>query len=262
MTYAVLALVALTTIFPVLWMLYSSIKPTQDILRDVFAPPTTLYFGNFDAVLQDMLIWVKNSVLVTGISLAIILVVSALAAYAFSQLRFRGRELLFVFMLVGLMVPAHALVVAGFKWISVLGIGGILALILTYGGWSSFGILVMRSFFDAVPKEIIEAARMDGASHWKILTRVLLPLARPGIATVTIFTFLWVWNDFVYPLVYLQRTEDLTVPIGILSFQSRQGVQWGPQMATLAIATIIPLVAYLIARRQFVRGIMQGAVKG
>jgi multiple sugar transport system permease protein len=262
--YVFLVLLAVIVLYPVVWMLYSAFKSDSEILQSVFSLPSSLYTGNFGKVLNSgMDTWVYNSIFVSVVSVAGILVLSATAAYAFSAFQFRGKNALFIMLLIGLMVPPQAIVIAGFKWVSLLGlIDTYWALIFTYFGWSSFGILVLRNFFQSVPQELKDAARIDGASHWQIFTRIMLPLARPSIATVAIFNFMWVWNEFIYPLVYMQSETHYTIPIGVLQFQSRSGIRYGTQMAGLVVATSIPLIVYLLFRRQFVRGIFEGALKG
>jgi ABC-type glycerol-3-phosphate transport system permease component len=263
--YLLMTLVAVSILFPVVWMLYSSIKSNQDILTNVFALPHHFDTSNYRNLFNggQMPIWLLNSGLITVVSVAGIAVMSALAAYAFAAFEFRGKEKLFVFCLIGLMIPPQALIVSGFKWMSLFAlIGSRWALILTYLGWISFGVLVLRNFFQAVPKEIIEAARIDGAGHWRIFRRIMLPLARPSIGTVVVLNFMWVWNDFIYPLVYVDSADRYTIPLGILQFQSRLGVQWGTQMAALSVAAGVPLIVYLIFQRQFIRGVLAGSLKG
>jgi ABC-type glycerol-3-phosphate transport system permease component len=264
LVYPFLIVVAIVVLYPVVWMLYSAFKPDGAILENVFSLPSSLYLTNFSKVLNSgMDTWLWNSFLVTTVSVAGVLVLSALAAYAFAVFDFRGKEALFILLLVGLMVPPQAIVIAGFKWMSILHfVDTYWALIFTYFGWSSFGILVLRNFFQSVPRDVKDAARIDGASHWQLFTKIMLPLARPSLATVAIFNFMWVWNEFIYPLVYMQSEVHYTIPLGIQQFQSRSGIQYGTQMAGLAIATAVPLVVYLLFRRQFVRGIFEGALKG
>jgi ABC-type glycerol-3-phosphate transport system permease component len=263
--YVLMTLVAVSILFPVIWMLYSSIKSNQDILTSVFALPHHFDTSNYRNLFNggQMPIWLLNSGLITVVSVAGIAVMSALAAYAFTAFEFRGKEKLFVFCLIGLMIPPQALIVSGFKWMSLFAlIGSRWALILTYLGWISFGVLVLRNFFQAVPKEIVEAARIDGAGHWRIFSRIMLPLARPSIGTVVVLNFMWVWNDFIYPLVYVDSADRYTIPLGILQYQSRLGVQWGTQMAALSVAAGVPLIVYLIFQRQFIRGVLAGSLKG
>jgi multiple sugar transport system permease protein len=263
--YPFLIVIAGVLLYPVFWMMYSSLKSNTAVLQDVFALPTSLDLSNFSEVFSTagMGTWLTNSAVVSVVSTAAVLALSALAAYGFAAFQFRGKELIFVLVLVGLMVPPQALVIAGFQWMSVLHlIDSYWALIFTYCAWSSFGILVLRNFFESVPREVREAARIDGATHWQMFTRIMLPLSRPSLATVAIFNFLWVWNEFVYPLVYVQSEDRQTIPLGILQFQGRAGIQWGLLMAALTIATLVPLLVYLVFQRQFVRGLLEGAVKG
>jgi ABC-type glycerol-3-phosphate transport system permease component len=260
-----LVLVALTVLAPVVWMLYSSLKPNLTILQDPFELPSSFYVGNYKSVFAggQMPTWILNSFFVTVVSIVGIGLFSALIAFAFATFTFRGKEKLFILTLVGLMIPPQALVISGFKWMSILDLVGTRwSLIVTYLGWISFGVLVLRNFFESVPKEIVEAARIDGAGHWRVFRSIMLPLARPSIGTVVVLNFMWVWNDFIYPLVYVNKADQYTIPLGILQYQSRLGVQWGTQMAALAVAAGVPLIVYLIFQRQFVRGMLQGSLKG
>jgi multiple sugar transport system permease protein len=263
--YPPLVLLALTIIYPLVWMLYSAFKSNNAILRSPFSFPLHPTLANFRALLSqgELTVWVQNSVVVTAASVVLTLMLAAAAAYGFSTFSFRGKTPLFALLLIGLMIPPQALVIAGYKWVTLLHLedsyGG---LIFTYCSWTPFGVLVLRNFFDSVPKEIREAAIVDGASHLRIFWQVLLPLARPSLMTVAIFNVIWVWNDFVYPLVYIQSEDKYTVPVGVLQFQGRSSTELGQQMAVLAVATALPLLMYLVFRRQFVRGVLQGAVKG
>ncbi len=263
--YPIFALVALTILFPIFWMLYSSLKSSTDIFADVFALPKSLFVDNYVTVFTagGMDVYFKNSLIVTISSVTGLLLFTSLAAYAFATFHFRGKTALYLFMLIGLMVPAQALIISGFKWMSILKLlSKYWALVFTYFGWGSFGVLVLRDFFEGVPREIKDAARIDGAGHWNMFARIMVPLARPSMATIAIFYFMWVWNDFIYPLVYMQTETMYTIPLGVLFFNSRYNVNWGLQMAALTVATVPPLLIYLFFQRLFVRGILAGALKG
>lgn len=263
--YPIFTLLALTILFPLFWMIYSSLKSDTDIFANVFALPTTIYLENYKTVFTTggMDIYFKNSLIVSVVSVAGILVFASMAAYALAMFRLRGGTLVFIFLLIGLMIPPQALIISGFKWMATLRLlSTYWALLFTYFGWTSFGILVLRNFFMSVPQELKDAARIDGASHWQMFTRIMLPLARPSIATIAIFNFMWIWNDFIYPLVYMQTQDMYTVPLGILFLNGRYIIQWGLQMAGLAVATIPPMIVYYVFQKQFVRGIMAGALKG
>lgn len=263
--YPLLILVSVLVLFPVVWMTYSAFKSNSAIFDDVFALPTTLYLENFTTVFTagGMATFFKNSAIVTFISVAGLVALSSLAAYAFASIEFRGKTLLFLFFLVGLMVPPQALIISGFTWISSLNmLNTYYALIFTYFGWTSLGILVLRNFFESVPREITDAAKVDGAGHWHMFRHIMVPLSRPSTATIAIFYFMWVWNDFIYPLVYMQEESMYTVPLGILFLNGRYNVEWGLQMAGLTVATLIPMLVYYIFQKEFIRGILAGALKG
>jgi ABC-type glycerol-3-phosphate transport system permease component len=263
--YPVFLLIAAVILYPLVWMTYSSFKENADIFANVFALPSSLYLGNYVTVFTQgaMGLYFRNSLFISVVSVAGLLVFSSLAAYAFASFRFRGSTPLFMILLLGLMVPPQALIISGFKLMSILNlIDTYWALIFTYFGWTSFGILVLRNFFQSVPRDVKDAARVDGAGHWQMFSQIMLPLARPSISTIAIFYFMWVWNEFIYPLVYMQTPEKYTIPLGVLFFNGRYTVEWGLQMAALAVATIVPLAVYYMFQKQFIRGILAGALKG
>ena len=263
--YPLFLLLAAIILYPLVWMIYSSFKSNTDIFANVFALPNQLYLGNYITVFTEgaMGLYFRNSLLIAVVSVAGLLVLSSLAAYAFATFRFRGSTPLFMILLLGLMVPPQALIISGFKLMSILKLlDTYWALIFTYLGWSSFGIMVLRNFFQSVPRDVKDAARVDGAGHWQMFTQIMLPLARPSISTIAIFYFMWVWNEFIYPLVYMQSPEKYTVPLGVLFFNGRYTIEWGLQMAALAVATIVPLIVYYAFQKQFIRGILAGALKG
>lgn len=263
--YPLFLLLAAVILYPLAWMLYSSFKSNTDIFANVFALPSQLYLGNYITVFTEgaMGLYFRNSLLIAVVSVTGLLVLSSLAAYAFATFRFRGSTPLFMILLLGLMVPPQALIISGFKLMSILELlDTYWALIFTYLGWSSFGIMVLRNFFQSVPRDVKDAARVDGAGHWQMFSQIMLPLARPSISTIAIFYFMWVWNEFIYPLVYMQTPEKYTVPLGVLFFNGRYTIEWGLQMAALAVATIVPLIVYYAFQKQFIRGILAGALKG
>jgi ABC-type glycerol-3-phosphate transport system permease component len=263
--YPIFLLIAALILYPLVWMTYSSFKGNADIFANVFALPRELYLGNYVTVFTEgaMGLYFRNSLLISVVSVAGLLVFSSLAAYAFATFRFRASTPLFMILLLGLMVPPQALIISGFKLMSILNLlDTYWALIFTYFGWTSFGILVLRNFFQAVPRDVKDAARVDGAGHWQMFSQIMLPLARPSLSTIAIFYFMWVWNEFIYPLVYMQTPEKYTIPLGVLFFNGRYTIEWGLQMAALAVATVVPLLVYYVFQKQFIRGILAGALKG
>ena len=263
--YVLLGILSLSIILPVGWMVVTSFRDNTSTLIEPFGFSGTYGIQNYIQLFEsgDVFNWLRSSVVVNIFSVALIGVLSVLAGYGFSAYSFRGKNLLFGLMIVGLTIPPQALVIAGYRWVSILDIDNtFLALIFTYGGWTSFGMLLMRNFFDAVPKELREAAIVDGASQWRIFYEVYFPLGRAPLATVLIFSSVWVWNEFIYPLVYMQSEENYTLPIGVLQFTGRTTNEIATQMAVLTFATALPLILYLVFRKQFLRGLLDGAVKG
>lgn len=263
--YPVLLVIAATIVYPLLWMLASAFRTNTDVLGSPFGLPSHPTLANFRQLFDEgeLVQWLRSSAFVTVTSVVVVVALSAVAAYGFSTFEFRFKTPLFAALIVGLMVPPQALVIAGFKWVTILKLeDSYLGLILTYSAWTPFGILLLRNFFDSVPRDIVEAARIDGASHVRMFAQIMLPMARPVVLTVVIFNVIWIWNDFIYPLIYIQTPSKYTVPVGVLQFQGRSSTALGSQMAVLAVATAFPVLVYLVFRRQFVRGVMQGAVKG
>lgn len=263
--YPIFLALSVIILFPLVWMFYSSFKSNADIFADVFALPNSLYLDNYKQVFQlaGLGSFFRSSMIVSLVSVVGLLALSTTAAYAFAFMEFRGKTFLFLLFLLGLMVPPQALIISGYGWMTVLGIlDTYWALIFTYFGWSAFGILVLRDAFEAVPREISDSAKVDGAGHWARFWYIVLPLARPSTATVAIFLFMWIWNDFLYPLVYLQSEERYTLPLGIMFLNGQYAPEWGLQMAGLTVATAVPLTVYYFLQKQFVRGLMAGALKG
>ncbi len=263
--YPVFIAISVMILFPIVWMFYSSFKTNSEIFSNVFSLPSQLYLGNYQEVfdLAGLGVFFRNSIFVSVISVLGLLALSTTAAYAFAFIDFRFKSLAFLVFLIGLMVPPQALVISGYGWMSILGLlDSYWALIFTYLGWTAFGILVIRNTFESVPREIAESARVDGASHWATFWHIMLPLARPSTATVAIFFFMWIWNDFLYPLVYVQSEERYTLPLGIMFLSGQYSPRWGLQMAGLTVATAIPIFVYYVLQKQFVRGVMAGALKG
>lgn len=263
--YAVFLLMFAIIVYPMIWMFYTSFKEQWQIFQDPFALPQWLNINNYIRAWTkgDFGLYFMNSIIVTVPSVLGVLAVSSLAAFSFARFRFKGDNALFLFFLLGIMVPPQAIVIPAFQIVSTLGlISNFLALIFTYLSWCPVGIFILRSFFRSIPQEIMDAARIDGCSSFGTYWRIALPLSKPALATVAIFYFVWVWNDFLYPLLYLQKDTMSTIPMGLMLFAGRYQVDWGMQTAALSIATFAPITFYLIFQDKFVKGLTAGAVKG
>jgi raffinose/stachyose/melibiose transport system permease protein len=204
-----------------------------------------------------------NSVIVTGASLAVAIVCAVLAAYGFAQLRFRGSEVLFIVILLGLMIPPAALIIPLFVEIRTLGLydthAGLGLVYVAFG--LPLSILILRAFFASIPRELIDAARVDGATERWILWGVVVPLSKAPIATVTILMFLFTWNDFFLALVLLRDASSYTLPLGISQFIGQYSTPFELIAAAVLIASFPVFILYLLLHRYFERGVAEGAIK-
>jgi raffinose/stachyose/melibiose transport system permease protein len=222
--------------------------------------------GNFITAWEDGSFgtYLRSSAIVTFSVVAVATVLSILAGYAFGMMRFRGREVLFYVLLVGLMVPLEATVVPLFYDLRDLGLTDTYwALILPQAGVSvAFGTYWMRAFFRSVPPSLVEAARLDGSSSWMTLWRVVLPLGRPAVLTMVVLIFMWTWNEFLLALVMVSDEDLRTAPLGLAFFQGRNTSDF-PLLAAGSVIVATPVVVlYLFLQRHFIRGMLTGAVKG
>lgn len=264
---ATLATGALLMITPFLYMLSTSFKGQQYVLRlpPQFIPdPATL--SNYERILVrgDFGQYFLNSLMVAVGSTALSVLLSAMMAYGFARYRFPGRELMFRLLLLGLMVPAIMLIVPQFVLAKHLGLIDTLpGLVVFYvAGSLALNTFLLRGFFEAIPSELDQAMQIDGAGDWRRFWNLALPLARPALATATIFTFLATWDEFAWALTIISSPEKQTLPIAIALLQGPKGTQWGLVFAASIIA-ILPVIAVFLAfQRHFVQGLTSGAVKG
>ena len=205
-----------------------------------------------------------NSVIVAVCSTTLSLLLSSMMAYAFARFRFPGRELLFKLLLVGLMIPAMMLIIPQFILAKYLGlIDSLAGLVIFYAGSSlSLNTFLLRGFFHAIPFELEQAMEMDGAGAFTRYWRLVLPLAKPALATATIFTFLASWDEFAWALTIINTPSKRTLPIGIALFQGQNSTLWGLVFAAATIAVVPVIVVFLLFQRYFVQGLTAGAVKG
>lgn len=264
LTYIIFAIVLVAVLYPILWMLMSSLKTTYQIFEDPLGIATAPSLDNYARALVtgNFGLNLLNSVIVTVPSVLLILLISAFAGYAFARLRFRGSKVLFYLLLIGVMVPPQAIIITVFQVVFRLGLlNNFFGLILVYMSWAPVAIFILTTFFKGIPTEILEAAEIDGAGIVRTFFSVGLPLAKPALATVAIFYFVWVWNDFIYPLTLLQDPELATIPLGLQQFQGLYRVDWGTQTAALTMAVAVPIIIYMFFQDKFVRGLTAGAIK-
>ncbi|MCH1626006.1 carbohydrate ABC transporter permease [Ferdinandcohnia quinoae] len=258
-------IIAIAFIFPIIWMLFVSIKPEGFSTTEPlawFLPPYS--FENYANIIFDSLIfrWLLNSLVVGVITTFLTLLITSLAAFALSQMKFRYKNLIFIFFLLGLMIPGEATIIPLYEVAKSLGLldsyaGLILPMIA-----SPLGVIILKSFFDNVPKEVIESAIIDGCSNFKLFYKIVLPLAKPALSAIGIFTFIGSWNNFLWPYLSILSESLYTLPVGLPVFNSTYSQAYVLPMTANAIASIPVIIAFLIFEKQIVKGISLTGIKG
>lgn len=262
-----IALVVLAVIFffPMVWMVLSSFKTDQAIFRSPFALPESIDLSQWSRAWEVGNIgqYAINSAVVTGVSVTLILVIGSAAAYAFSRFRFPGRTLAMALFVLGLLLPLQAYFIAQyhlFRDLTLLDTRW--ALIIPYTAMGlPLAVFLLKVYIDGLPDELFEQARIDGAGDGRIFWRIALPLLRPGLATVAIFSALAAWNEFLLALLYIQSDDLKTIPTGLLAFSSRYQTDYALLFAALSMITIPMIVIYIVFNRHIVDGITTGSVK-
>ena len=262
----VLAANALLVVLPIVFMLLSSLKTTREIFQRPFAAPAVPRWDNYAQVwgAAHFAVYFRNSVVVTVVSMALILVTGTLAAYALARYRFRGNDLLFLYFLTGIMVPIRLAIIPLFVLMRDLRLlDNLWSLVFVYAasGLPS-AVFILTGFLRTVPQELDEAARIDGAGELGILRRVLLPLVRPALAIVTVYNIIPIWNDFFFPLVFIHEDRLKTLPLGLTVFFGEYQTNWALLFAGLTLAVAPVLVLYVLLSQQFIKGLTAGAIKG
>ncbi|WP_052488055.1 carbohydrate ABC transporter permease [Gordoniibacillus kamchatkensis] len=252
---------------PFLWMISASLKPELE----VFTYPIQWIPKTWHAAQNYRQVWAGdypfalyywNSIKVTVLTTAISVTVSSMAAYGFSKVRFKGREALFLLVLVTFMVPSQAILVPQFLLYRWLGLFNNHAGLILLNCFSVIGTFLLRQFFLSIHNDYIESARIDGAGHFRIFTGIAVPLVRPALATYAILRFIWTWNDYQNPLIFLRSEELFTLQLGIRKFADMNGEFYSLIMAA-AVSAIIPLlVIFVIGQKNVIEGISMGGVKG
>jgi putative chitobiose transport system permease protein len=264
--YVILTAFALITVFPFLWMLLSSLKGPLDPIASV--PPQLIpghpTLDNYTRVLASLpiLTFFQNSIVVAVLVTGLNVLVSAMAAYPLAKMRFRGREAIFYLLLATLIVPAQLTYIPSFILaVNVFHYYDSLPSVILPGLASAFNIFLMRQAFRGVPNDLIDAARVDGAGEWRVWWQILLPIVRPSMAAVAIFTFVTSWNDFLWPSLMLHTREGMTLPVGLAALQGFFSSDFRAIAAGVTMTVIPILLFFLVVQRWFVRG-LAGAVKG
>ncbi|GAB4518751.1 MAG: carbohydrate ABC transporter permease [Roseibium sp.] len=265
--FVILSCLALLFLAPTAGVLLSSVKTTRAIaLGDLWSWPDTLYLGNYVEVLSNPSVhrYFLNTLLVTVPATVASTALGVLAGYTFAKLPFRGSNLLFLFIIAGMFFPPQVILVPLFRLFNGLGLIDTLwpiGLVHTALG-IPICTLLMRNFFATVPNALREAAILEGANEWQVLTRVALPLSLPALAVLATLQFTWIWNDFLWPLIFTQSDDMRTIMVGIVNLRGQYTVAWGVQGALSLIASLPTLLIFLFFQRYFIKGMTMGAVKG
>jgi multiple sugar transport system permease protein len=263
--YAALTLLAAVSLAPFVWTLSTSLKNIDEVF--VYPPvllPSTFKFSNYTTLWNELPMdrWIFNSAYIVILSVLGKLILTSTAAYSFARLRWPGRDYVFYAFLSALMIPWEVTLIPGFVLMRQFGwIDTHLALIVPSIG-DVFGLFLLRQFFLSIPRELEDAARIDGAGYFGVFWRIVLPLSKSALAVVAVLGFIGVWNAFLWPLIMINSTEKFTLPVGLQLLNSQHGTDWTVLMAGDVIALIPVVIVYLAAQKHFVRGITLSGIKG
>ncbi|GAA1666004.1 carbohydrate ABC transporter permease [Fodinicola feengrottensis] len=263
--HLLLAPTALIFLFPLVQLVMTSVEPEADINR--FPPrfwPSRITFDGYVELFQQsgIIRWFLNTVIVSGTSVLAHLVLCSLAGYGFARLKFPGRNLGFLMIVATIMIPTQLLMIPTYVMFSRLGIINTLASAIVPWLASAFGIFLMRQFFLSLPVELEEAARLDGCSPYGTFWRVILPLARPALATLAIFTLIGSWNDLIWPLIAINDSHNYTLQLGLSDFLGTRRTRWSLLMAGNVVATAPLILFFMVAQKQFVATMTFSGLKG
>ncbi len=251
-------------VFPLYWMVVVALSSRADLLGgDLRLWPRSFTVENFRRVLSafPVLTWFGNSVAISLVTSLITMTFSLLGGYAFAHLRFRGSNVLFLLALSTLMIPVQVIMVALFKLVTTLGIYGSYWAVILPTAASAFGVFLARQFMLGIPRDLIEAARIDGAGNLRVFSSIVLPLCKPLLAVLFFMTLLQSWNDFAWPLIALKENQLFTLPIGLLYLQGQFGSDYGATMA-FALLNVTPMVVLFLAfQRYFVQGFARSGIR-
>jgi len=265
LVYISLALTVLCMLVPFAWMLSASLKLSKDVFSfPIQWIPDSPRWENFKDIWTRIPLgmFIYNTAKLSVIVTVLQLLTSSFAAYAFSKLKFRGKHALFLGYIATIAIPWQAYMVPQFILMRSMGLNNTHLSIILLQAFSAFGVFLMRQFYQGIPDELCEAARIDGMNEYGIWAKIMLPLSKPALSTLTIFTFVSTWNDFLGPMIYLTKTELKTIQIGLRMFISQYSAEYGLIMAASVVSIIPVLIVFLAVQKYFVQGIATSGIKG
>jgi raffinose/stachyose/melibiose transport system permease protein len=259
------SLFSLVIIYPIIWLALSGLKTNSDFFLNTWSLPEEWVWENYIAAWDAGIgKYFFNSVFITVVSVITVLLFGSMAAYGLSRFRFKGQNILLIIILSGLMLAPQVSLIPLYKLLQGVGLYNTYgALIIPYVAFQlPFAIFLMRSYFLSIPKELEEAAIIDGCNRWKVYWNIVIPMGKPIIASCALLTAMNVWNEFMFALVFIEDSSLRTIPVGLMNLRSQLNTNFGIQLAGLAISALPMIIAYIIFQKQFVRGISAGGVKG
>lgn len=265
LVFVLFCIMAAGVVIPLLWMLLSSLKNNTEFLKDPWGVPAKLLFINYaNAFKQGVGQYFLNSVIVTACAVVLIIVIGFMASYALARIDFPGRNLIFLFLLGGMMISPEVNLISLFNLMKKLKLYNTHAgLILVYCAFElSFTILLMRSYLLALPREMEESALIDGCSLPRLLLQIIVPLSKPVIASAALLSVMTCWNEYMFAAIFVESNSLRTLPVGLASLQKAVGTNYPVLVAGLTISALVVIILFLIFQKQFIRGISQGSLKG
>ncbi len=264
--YVLLILVTIMMVVPFLWMLSASIKANVDVFRMTpfqFIPDNPRWDNYTEIWVKiPLLRFIGNTVYLTIIVTFLQLLTSSFAAYAFSKLDFKHKNKLFLAYIATIAMPWQVYMVPQFMMMRSMGLNDKLLAMICLQAFSAFGVFMMKQFYEGIPDSLCEAARIDGMSEYRIYASIMLPLSKPALSTLTIFTFVSTWNDYLGPLIYLRSQEKKTIQLGLRMFIGQYAAEYGLIMAGSIITLIPVIIVFLSLQKYFVEGVAATGVKG
>ncbi|GAB3813619.1 carbohydrate ABC transporter permease [Tessaracoccus terricola] len=265
LVYVLLAAAAIGVLLPFYWMVMSSIKTNNEVFTvpikwwpDV--PQWQHYVDIFAK--SDMTTWLRNTLLLSVVVTFLQVLTGSFAAYGFSKVRFPGRDVLFLAYIGTIAVPWQSYMIPQFRLLSDMGLANTLWSIIALQAFGAFGVFLMKQFFETIPEDLSEAARLDGLSEYGIYARIMMPLSVPAIASLTLLTFVTTWNDYLGPLIYLRSPDLWTIQLGLRTFVSQYDADYALIMTGAVISTLPIAIIFLLGQRYFIEGIASTGLKG
>src|SRR5579859_1303651 len=262
--HLVLVVFALAAVLPFIWMVFGSFKEYKELTSSMALLPQTWTLDNYDQIIGrvNFLNAFRNSVIIAVVQTLSVLLTSSAAGFVFAKYRFPGKEVLFTMILATMMIPFAVVLIPLDIFVSDIGAMDQLTGIIIVGMWSAFGIFLLRQFMEGVPSELLDAARIDGASEWRIYSQIMIPLSGAPLAALAILVFLGSWDNFLWPSLVLNSPEKQTIPLVLLGLRSLYWSRYDLYMAG-SMLTILPvMLIYIFASKHFIRGIALTGLKG